>query len=304
LGGILIFGITGFQDELLTECLKKSYKVTHQVGKGGFGRVFLSKSELDGDTQIAIKRMPHETTKQKRKNFQEIRFLKYCHGHPNILKFIRASLFREEIWLVTEYLDGGTLTQAVSVHKFNELEIAYIGREILNALHYLHEHQLAHRDLKSANIMLEMNGGVKLIDFGLCSDISQGEVVHMVGSPFWMPPEMILRRPHGLLVDMWSFGICVMEMANGHPPNRKSSIQAMFVAATVGYAEPLEGTHWSTEFRDFITKCVQLLPEARMDVATLQKHPFLKKSFEKTEMAEFCKSIFANDRVFDGDAST
>jgi len=245
--------------------------------------------------------MPHETIKQQRKNFQEIRFLLFCQNHPNVLRFIRASLIQEKIWLVTEYLDGGTLTQAVAVHKFNEQEIAYLGREILTALSFLHAHQLAHRDLKSANIMLEMNGGVKLIDFGLCSDISQGEVVHMVGSPFWMPPEMILRRPHGLLVDMWSFGICTMEMANGHPPNRKSSMQAMFVAATIGYPEPLEGNHWSAEFRDFVSKCVQISPEMRGDVPTMLKHPFLKKSLEKSDMAEICKSIFSftNDKVFD-----
>jgi len=184
--------------------------------------------------------MPHETTKQKRKNFQEIRFLRFCRGHPNILNLYSASLVRDELWLTTELLDGGTLTQAVSAHQFQELEIAFVAKEVLNALNFLHTNQMAHRDLKSANIMLTLSGGVKLIDFGLCSDVSQGKVVHMVGSPFWMPPEMILRQPHGLPVDVWSFGVCLMEMANGHPPNRKSSIKAMFVAATTGYTSPLE----------------------------------------------------------------
>jgi len=184
--------------------------------------------------------MPHETTKQKRKNFQEIRFLRFSRGHANILNLHTASLVRDEIWLTTELLDGGTLTQAVAAHQFEELEIAYVAKEVLNALNFLHTNQMAHRDLKSANIMLTLAGGVKLIDFGLCSDISQGKVVHMVGSPFWMPPEMILRQPHGLPVDVWSFGVCLMEMANGHPPNRKSSIKAMFVAATTGYTHPLE----------------------------------------------------------------
>jgi len=227
------------QDELLTEFKKQNYKILSQIGKGGFGRVFLAKSSID-DTKVAIKRMPHETTKQKRKNFQEIRFLRFCRGHPNILNLYSASLVRDEIWLTTELLDGGTLTQAVAAYQFQELEIAYVAKEVLNALNFLHTSQMAHRDLKSANIMLTLAGGVKLIDFGLCSDISQGKVVHMVGSPFWMPPEMILRQPHGLPVDVWSFGVCLMEMANGHPPNRKSSIKAMFVAATTGYTSPLE----------------------------------------------------------------
>lgn len=58
---------------------------------------------------------------------------------------------------------------------------------------------------------------------GLCTDTSQGPVVHMVGSPYWMPPEMIKKDPHGLPVDVWSFGICIVEMITGNPPNHKSS---------------------------------------------------------------------------------
>jgi serine/threonine protein kinase len=283
-------------EELLVESNKKYYKNLQQIGNGGFGRVYLANSALDNDKWIAIKRMPHETTKQKRKNFQEIRFLRYCQNHVNIIKIIRASLFKDELWLVTEFLDGGTLTQAVTNHKCQEPEIAYMSKEILTALKFLHDNWLAHRDLKSANIMLDMSGNVKLIDFGLCSDISQGEVVHMVGSPFWMPPEMILRKPHGLLVDIWSFGICLMEIANGHPPNRKSSFKAMFVAATIGYAEPLEGNHWSTDFRDFIGRCVQVAASARSDVTTLLKHPFLKKAFDRSDMIEWCKLVFTRDK--------
>jgi len=283
-------------EELLVESQKKYYKSSQQIGNGGFGRVYLANSELDNNKWIAIKRMPHETTKQKRKNFQEIRFLRYCQNHPNIIKIIRASLFRDELWLVTEFLDGGTLTQAVANHRCQEPEIAYISKEILTALKFLHDNWLAHRDLKSANIMLDMSGNVKLIDFGLCSDISQGEVVHMVGSPFWMPPEMILRKPHGLMVDIWSFGICLMEIANGHPPNRKSSFQAMFVAASTGYTEPLEGIHWSADFRDFVGKCVQVSASARSDVATLLKHAFLRKAFERSDMVEWCKLVFTPEK--------
>jgi len=293
---VSVHSLNSEMDELLVESNKKYYRNLQQIGKGGFGRVYLATSQLDNDKLIAIKRMPHETTKQKRKNFQEIRFLRYCHNNPNIIKFVRATLFKDELWLVTEFIDGGTLTQAVANHKCQEPEIAYASKEILNALKFLHDNWLAHRDLKSANIMLDLSGNVKLIDFGLCSDISQGEVVHMVGSPFWMPPEMILRKPHGLMVDIWSFGICLMEMANGHPPNRKSSFQAMFVAATTGYSEPLEGNNWSTDFRDFIGKCVQVSPSARSDVNTLLKHSFLKKAFERPDMIEWCKMVFTQDK--------
>eukprot|EP01125_Pyxidicula_operculata_P008029 TRINITY_DN2712_c0_g1_i1.p1 TRINITY_DN2712_c0_g1~~TRINITY_DN2712_c0_g1_i1.p1 ORF type:complete len:306 (+),score=42.28 TRINITY_DN2712_c0_g1_i1:358-1275(+) len=274
--------------ELLAKTKKKNYTVSDQIGKGGFGKVFLAVAD---NKKIALKKIPHETTRQKRKNFQEIRFLKYC-DHPNILKLDHASLMTDEMWLATEFLEGGTLTKAVQVRHFTEPEIAYVAYHMLNAIKYLHENMLAHRDLKSANIMLLLNGGIKLIDFGLCSDISQGQVVHMVGSPFWMPPEMIRRQPHGLLVDIWSFGICLIECAIGRPPNYSSPIKAMFVAATEGYPEPVDPMKWSPLFIDFLSKCLQISPEHRWSASKLLEHKFLTKSSSVDEIVQSFGSFF------------
>jgi len=180
------------------------------------------------------------------------------------------------MWIVTENLLGVTLTELVNLHKFSEAEVLYVAKNILHALDFLHENLLAHRDLKSGNIMIDIYGSVKLIDFGLCSDISQGEVVHMVGSPFWMAPEMIRKQLHGLPVDIWSFGICLMETANGQPPNSTSSIYAMFVSATIGYPEPFtEKEKWTQDFKDFITNCLIINPKERWTVKQLLQHKFL-----------------------------
>lgn len=275
------------------EYSKKDYKMLHQAGKGGFGKVYLAKSYIDRGIHVAVKRMPHVTVKQKRKNFQEIRFLVFCAPSRNVVQYFRSYLVKEEIWLVTEFMQGGTLTQAVSHHRFLEPEIAYIAKQVLIALEFLHKNQLAHRDLKSANIMIDLNGVVKIIDFGLCSDISQGEVVHMVGSPFWMPPEMIKREPHGLAVDIWSFAICLMEVANGHPPNRRSSIKAMFTAGTVGYPQPLEHSdRWSDHFKDFLNGCLRVDPSQRRTVKQLLQHPFLNQTSSTLHMQDLFKRIF------------
>jgi len=134
--------------------------------------------------------------------------------------------------------------------------------------------------------MMGRGPAIKIIDFGLCTDASQGEVVHMVGSPFWMPPEMIKREAHGLPVDIWSFGICCMEMANGHPPNRKSSIMAMFVACVEGYPQPFEDPqYWSDEFKDFVGCCLQQNPRDRWTIAQLQEVPHIKKNRKKCTSA-------------------
>lgn len=239
-------------EDLLSDStdLKKMYKNLQQAGRGGFGSVFVAKSTID-KCDIAIKKLPHTTKKMKRTNFNEIGFLNSC-KHSNIVKYYRSHLIDDEIWLVMEYMQGGTLAEAVERYSFAESSVAYVAREILRALDYLHNHSLVHRDLKSANVMLTVEGKIKLIDFGLCVDFTQRKLCHMAGSPFWMPPEMILGIPHGTPADMWSFAICLLELANGEPPNRKSPVRAMFLAATEGIH--LAPEKYSPEFQDFFGK--------------------------------------------------
>mmetsp|Transcript_12630 Transcript_12630/g.14054 ORF Transcript_12630/g.14054 Transcript_12630/m.14054 type:complete len:472 (-) Transcript_12630:290-1705(-) len=284
---------------LQSDYRKKDYKCVCLVGKGGFGKVFVYKSHKDGH-QVAVKKVPHNANKLKRKNFQEIRFLKYC-KHPNIVKYYRSFKVKEEIWIITEFMQGGTLAQAVKVHEFSESELCYVAREVSRAIDFLHRNKLAHRDLKSQNIMLSLSGEVKIIDFGLCSDISQGEVVHMVGSPFWMAPEMIRREPHGLKADIWSFGICMMELANGAPPCKSSSVLAMFTAATKGFPDPLKDSaarnNWSFELRDYLSHCLETTPKNRWSIEQLLKHPWMNECATRSTMKGVFKTIFLTTKL-------
>jgi serine/threonine protein kinase len=139
--------------------------------------------------------------------------------------------------------------------------------------------------------MLSISGEVKLIDFGLCADVSDGEKTSMVGSPFWLAPEMIQRQPYGVKVDVWSLGVCLMELANGKPPHSRSGFRAMFTAGTVGYPEPLEGTReWGNLFREFMVLCLTMNPDKRPHASELLKHNFL----EKTDTAESMQQILSN----------
>lgn len=132
----------------------------------------------------------------------------------------------EEIWVVMEYLRGGTLNQAAKAHRFNDNHVAYVANSILTALDYLHDRKYAHRDLKSQNVMMDVRGIIKLstpsslflarapslslsssldclitspyvpVDFGLCAEFENGPRLSMVGTPYWVPPEMIRDEPH------------------------------------------------------------------------------------------------------------
>jgi len=133
-----------------------------------------------------------------------------------------------------EFMEGGTLTESCKKHNFEEDEIAYVSKHMLLALIFMHKNSITHRDLKSANVMMTIEGDIKLIDLGLCAILEGGYKVGMVGSPFWMAPEMIRREPYDNKIDIWSFAICLLELANRHPPNDSNIIRAMFTTAVEG----------------------------------------------------------------------
>jgi len=257
-------------------------------GRGGFGSVFLARGP--DKKKVAIKKMVHTKLKQKRSNIDEVIFMKEC-DHPNIVKYERAFELPNEIWVVMEFLEGGTLSEAVESCKFEEGQVAYVAREMLKGIAYLHSKGFVHRDLKSGNVMMSVDGDLKLIDFGLCIDATR-TTKHMVGSPFWIPPEMILRIPHGIEADIWSFAICLLEMINRKPPNRKSSIKAMFVTATGDPPTAESPKDWSDNLHDFLSLCLKKNPAERATAEQLLQHPFLNITATKSTMKNILMNIF------------
>eukprot|EP01112_Ceratiomyxa_fruticulosa_P007704 TRINITY_DN1998_c0_g2_i2.p1 TRINITY_DN1998_c0_g2~~TRINITY_DN1998_c0_g2_i2.p1 ORF type:complete len:438 (-),score=90.68 TRINITY_DN1998_c0_g2_i2:214-1527(-) len=279
---------------------KKMYKMIDEAGKGGFGAVFQAKGVKDKRI-YAIKKMPHTTTRQQRQNFHEAAILSFC-SHKNIVRFHSCLLVDTELWIVMEFMEGGTFADAAKAWQFNEANLAYIARELLTGIKYLHDNQLVHRDLKSANIMMDITASVKLIDFGLTADLSEGLPQHMVGSPFWMPPEMILGVPHDYKVDIWSFAISLLEMANRRPPMMESALKAMFTVATEGIPEAamfVEPEKWSDTFRNFLSLCLKPIPAERANVDDLLKHPFIEKADTRQNMESILRRIFLSNSLLD-----
>eukprot|EP01132_Coremiostelium_polycephalum_P000899 gene899-1124_t len=277
--------------------LKKLYKDSDQVGKGGFGTVYFARSTKEKKT-VAIKKVPHQTKRQIQQNFREVSILSKC-NHPNIVKLITCHLDKDSnLWIIMEFMEGGTFEEAAKAWKFNENNLAYVARELLKGLQYMHENGMVHRDLKSANIMMSVEGKVKLIDFGLCEDVSTGNPCHMVGSPFWMAPEMIQQKPHGTPVDIWSFAISLLEMANQRPPMMESAVKAMFTVATEGADTVFDEPElWSDCFKDFLSRCLKMDPSERATAADLLLHPFIKKADSRDNMENILKKIFLTNSL-------
>jgi serine/threonine protein kinase len=230
------------------------YKFGKILGFGGFGEVVEAKCKIKGNPNygkfVAIKIQSNSTFDEQMGNLEEISFLKYCE-HPNIVPMHHCFEVYGEVWIVMEHMRGGTLKNASSAadQRLLENEIAYVAREMLAGIRYLHANQIAHRDLKNQNIMLSVEAGVKLIDFGLAVDMSEGPRFGMVGSPLWMAPEMIHGVPYMYSVDIWSFIVCMCELANQQPPNRRNVKRAMFLTATVGLEKPFKKPEmWSKTF--------------------------------------------------------
>merc|ERR1739848_194589 len=176
---------------------------------------------------------------------------------------------------------------------FEEVQIAYVARELLKALAYLHEKKLCHRDVKSGNVMMTTEGEIKLIDFGLCIDLSEGKSTHMVGSPYWMPPEMIRREEHDYKADIWSFAICILELANNHAPHSENALQAMFTVGTVGVPEPLDQPDkWSDAFKSFLGRCLEVEADKRGSAAEMLQHPFLENADSAKSMKKILSHVF------------
>lgn len=264
------------------------FKDMEKIGSGSVAEVFLATDTRTGK-KVAVKTML--LTKQNTKAITaEVNILRSC-SHPNIVKYFGCFISdTNKLWVAMEFMAGGCLTDVLDEFdtvQFEEKHIACVCRDALDALAQIHSLRQIHRDIKSDNVLISETGEVKLADFGFAAQLTQDRAKRntMVGTPYWMAPELVRGEQYDEKVDIWSLGIMVMEMAEGDPPYIDlPTLRALFFINTKG-APPLKEPHkWTREFHTFLDACLQRDARCRPTAEQLLQHPFLHSACSHSEL--------------------
>ncbi|CAN8000136.1 unnamed protein product [Ixodes hexagonus] len=250
-------------EESLTRQPEEVFDIICKLGEGSYGSVYKALHKESGQV-LAIKQVPVDTDLQE--IIKEISIMQQCDS-PYVVKYYGSYFKGSDLWIVMEYCGGGSVSDIMRLRKktLSEEEIATILSDTLRGLEYLHQRRKIHRDIKAGNILLNTEGHAKLADFGVAGQLTDTMAKRntVIGTPFWMAPEVIQEIGYDCVADIWSLGITALEMAEGKPPY--GDIHPMRVGDTAPtsacrfFRTPKFKTRLLSRFRGTVTHPVDLI---------------------------------------------
>ena len=260
---------------------ENDFEKVKEVGKGGYGIVVELLHKPSGEHFAGKLIFPEFVQDDTEMIKSEISVLKETSSDYTV-RFYGIIKFEGKYCIIMDFCDRGSLRDIIDYRNevLNEQQIAFVMHDLLEALVILHKKQIIHRDIKAANILVTSKGVIKVTDFGVSRQFDVGaktfSTVSIIGTPYWMAPEVIDGKKYSYPADIWSVGTTAVELAEGGPPYCEfPPTRAMVEISTRGFPGFRNGNDLSDTFQDFVSRCMVINPMKRATPEELLQHPFI-----------------------------